>query len=63
MLADAFIAIDYATRERRSQTVAQHERILKALAVRSRARLLKSIHDHRDATGVGARAGMLHRTT
>ncbi|MFJ9562824.1 GntR family transcriptional regulator [Streptomyces fuscichromogenes] len=60
MLADAFIAIDYATRERRRQTVAQHERIIKALAARSRARLLKSFRDHRDTTNVGARAGMAH---
>jgi DNA-binding GntR family transcriptional regulator len=62
-LADAFIAIDYATREHRRRTVAQHERILKALAARSRARLLKSIRDHRESTDVGARAGMVHRTT
>lgn len=63
MLADAFIAIDYATPEHRLRTVAQHERILKALAARSRARLLKSVHDHRDSTGVGARAGLAHRGT
>ncbi|WP_194238336.1 GntR family transcriptional regulator [Streptomyces spongiae] len=62
-LADAFIAIDYATREHRRRTVAQHERILKALAARSRARFLKSIRDHRDSTNVGARAGMTHRST
>ncbi|WP_460062517.1 GntR family transcriptional regulator [Streptomyces sp. YKOK-I1] len=63
MLADAFIAIDYATREHRRQTVAQHERILKALAARNRARFLKSVNDHRDSTDVGARAGMGHRST
>ncbi|BBC30910.1 hypothetical protein SGFS_022040 [Streptomyces graminofaciens] len=63
MLADAFIAIDYATRERRRRTVAQHERILKALAARSRTRLLKSIRDHRDSTSVGARASMAHHST
>ncbi|MEU6371594.1 GntR family transcriptional regulator [Streptomyces sp. NPDC046909] len=63
MLADAFIAIDYATREHRRRTVAQHERIVKALAARSRARFLKSVHDHRESTDVGARAGMGHRST
>ncbi|MEV3914649.1 GntR family transcriptional regulator [Streptomyces canus] len=62
-LADAFIAIDYATPEHRRRTVAQHERILKALAARSRARFLKNIHDHRDSTDVGARTGMTHRST
>ena len=63
MLADAFIAIDYATREHRRATVAQHERICKALAARSRARLLKSIHDHRVSTDLGARAGMVRRSS
>ncbi|MER5450374.1 GntR family transcriptional regulator [Streptomyces sp. NPDC002766] len=63
LMLDAFIAINYATRERRRQTVAQHERIIKALAARSRARLLKSMRDHRDATGIGAEAGMTHRST
>ncbi|QKZ16049.1 GntR family transcriptional regulator [Streptomyces chartreusis] len=63
MLADAFIAIDYATREHRRATIAQHERILKALTARSRARFLKSIRDHRDSTDVGARAGMVRRFT
>lgn len=63
MLADAFIAIDYATRDHRKRTIAQHERILKALAARSRARLLKSVRDHRDSTDVGARAGLARRRT
>ncbi|WP_329231919.1 MULTISPECIES: GntR family transcriptional regulator [Streptomyces] len=57
-LADAFIAIDYATMAHRRQTVAQHERIIKALAARSRTRLLKSINDHRSSTGIGARAAI-----
>jgi DNA-binding GntR family transcriptional regulator len=57
-LADAFIAIDYATAERRRRTVAQHERIVRALAARNRARLIKVIDDHRESTGIGARAGI-----
>lgn len=63
MLADAFIAIDYATPDRRRRTVAQHERIIKALAAHHRDRLTKSISDHRQSTDIGARTGILSRDT
>jgi DNA-binding GntR family transcriptional regulator len=57
-LADAFIALDYAVPGRRHLTVSQHERIIKALTMRSRAGLLKAIHDHRESTNAGARASI-----
>ncbi|HKS99593.1 MAG TPA: GntR family transcriptional regulator [Rugosimonospora sp.] len=57
-LADPYIALDYATVERRRHTIAQHERIIKALAARNRTRLLKAVEDHQLATSKGALASL-----
>jgi DNA-binding GntR family transcriptional regulator len=61
-LADAYIAIDYATGDRRQRTVDQHDKIIKALAAHNRTRLLKAVNYHRDSTDVGARAGITTST-
>jgi len=58
MLADAFIALDYAAPDRRHPTVSQHESIIEALAVRDRARLLEVIHKHRQSTNADSRASL-----
>ena len=57
-LADAFIALDYAAADRRHLTISQHERIIEARAARDRTRLLAVIHEHRESTNAGARAGI-----
>jgi DNA-binding GntR family transcriptional regulator len=57
-LADAFIAIDYASLDRRRRTVRQHDKIINALNARNHTRLLKVINDHRASTDDGARSGI-----